>query len=445
MKNPLLTFALISSIICQAHAADSNPDLNDLRNEAKKGDMQSQLEYGKAIRNKSKDQAELWIQKAADQGSGEALYWLGYAGLGKERPIFYYKKAAEKGYPEAYPFLLDEFLFRAGSSANIEEAKKFADLARKFNVKFYDAEPILKTIDRCYEAGAATIPLSDQPTSQEMKTFKNSKANCSSFQTGISTKQDWSNYRKCVLSQSEINTNDLAEIYANGWGVKRNPKLALSLVCHGGSVPAEVVGMVEALYSTQDKERLEEEFYFCNYVTSSMNGGICAANEEATREEERELEFSALKSQWTESQKNQLNTLQKAADNFFSEHAASEQDLSGTARVQIVISKESSLKDAFITNIKKFEMGQLPNHSDFAKSDKDLNTLYYQIMKKPKPQEYGTVRKEGIKATQRKWIRYRDAWVKFVEVKYPDHSSETWKAWLTKQRIEQLKEFITTN
>lgn len=433
------------SISCQAHAADSKPDLNALRSTAEKGDAQSQLEYGKAISNKSKDEAALWVQKAADQGSGEALFWLGYAGLGKEQPVFYYKKAAEKGYPEAYDYLLDELLFRAGSSADIKEARKFADLARKFNVKLYDAETKLKTIDRCYEAGAATIPASDQPTSQEITTFKNSKADCSSFQTGIGTKQDWSSYRKCVLSQDEVNNNDLAEIYANGWGVKRNIKLALALVCHGSSVPAELEGMVNALYSTKDDERLKEDFYFCNYVTSGMNVGFCAASAEATTNKKRELEFSSLTSQWTKPQKSAFEALQKAADDFFSEHAGSEQDMSGTARAQIAIGEEASLKDAFIKDIKTFESGQVPNDVDFAKTDNNLNTLYSQIMKKPKIQEYGTVTKEGIKATQRKWIKYRDAWIKFVETKYPDHSSDAWKTWLTKQRIEQLNEFVSTH
>ncbi len=331
-------------------------------------------------------------------------------------------------------------MFRAGSSADIEEAKKFADLARKFNIKLSDVE--IKTIDRCFEAGSAAIPVSDQPTSKERNTFKNSKVDCLSFQTGIGAKQDWVSYRKCVLSQDEIDNNTVAEIYANGWGVKRNPQLALALVCHGSSVPAELEGMVNALYSTKDDKCLKEDFYFCNYVTSGMNGGFCVANAEATMEKKRELKLLSLTSQWTKTQKNAFAVLQKAANNFFSEHARSEQDMSGTARVQITIAEEARLKDEFIKDIEMFESGQVPKDADFAKSDKDLNTLYVQIMKKPNRDDYGTITKEGIKQTQRKWIKYRDAWTKFVELKYQNNSSDLWKTWLTKIRIEQLNEFL---
>ena len=445
MKKAFLYGALIIGICCHAQAANTTPNVAALRAGAQKGDAQSQLEYAKALSDQSHDEAALWMQKAADQGLAEAWFWLGYAGLAKEPPVFYYKKAAEMGYPEAYDYVLDELFFRADSSADIEEAKKFADLARKWNIKLYDAETKLKTIDRCYEAGSAAIPAYDQPTSEERNTFKSSKLNCWSFQQGIGTKQNWGSYRKCVLSQGDMNNNDLAEIYANGWGVKRNPKLALALACHGGSVPAELEAVVEALYTTKDDERLKNDFHFCNYVSSGLNGGFCAAKAEEMAAKKREIEFSALTSGWTEPQKNTFRALQNAANDFFSEHTSSEQDMSGTAREQIATAEEAALKDALLKNIEAFESGQLPKDTDFAKADKDLNMLYAQIMKKSQIIDYGTVTKDGIKATQRKWIKYRDAWIAFVAEKYPNHSTDSWKTWLTNERIEQLKEFAPTN
>lgn len=119
--------------------------------------------------------------------------------------------------------------------------------------------------------------------------------------------------------------------------------------------------------------------------------------------------------------------------------------MSGTARAQIAISEEASLNDKFLKDIKMFESEQMPKDSDFAKADKTLNTLYSQLMKQPDVDQYGAVTKEGIKATQRTWIKYRDAWIKFVEVKYPNHPSNAWKAWLTKQRIAQLNDVVFTN
>ena len=296
-----------------------------------------------------------------------------------------------------------------------------------------------QTIERCYEAGYPTIPSSDQPTSEEITAFKNSKVDCLLFQAGIGNKQDWNSYRKCILSQDAIDDNDLAEIYANGWGVKRNSKLAIAFVCHGNSVVAELEGMIDTLYSTKDDEHLKKEFDFCNHITSSISGAICESKDEAIAEKKRELEFLTLTSQWTESQKNTFRALQKTASDFFFAHTFYEQSTYGTARLQIAISKKTKLKDAFLQNIKTFELGKMPNDTNFIKVDKDLNTLYSQIMKQTEIQESGTITKAEIKATQRKWIKYRDAWIKFVEIKYPDHSSDVWKTWLTKQRIKQLK------
>ncbi len=442
MKETLLSLVIMISIFSQAQAqtVDTQQDLTALRAKAEKGDAFSQLEYGKAIRDKSKEEASIWIQKAADQGSGEAWFWLGYAGLGKEKPVFYYKKSAEKGYPKAYEDLLDELIFRAGASADIEEAKRFADLARKFGIRSYTLDSEFKTIDRCYEAGSVTLPASDQPTPQEIDSFKTSKADCNSFQTGVGLKQDWGNYRKCLLSKDEEYKNDwqkgynhdLAEIYANGWGVKRNPKLAIALICRGSEVPAELEAMVDTLYSTRNEEILKKEFYFCDHITSGMSGTQCAAGKAAIKSKRRELELSNLTAQWTESQKNAFYVLQKVAHDFISEWSF-RGDNEGTATLSFDIQFEDSLKDEFIKNIKKFDSGELPKDDDFAKADKDLNVIYDKFLKSKDKETIS-----DIKKAQRKWIKYRDALVKFVEIRYPNHSAVLWKAWLTRQRVDQL-------
>ncbi len=407
------------------------------------------------LKKKSRDEAAFWIQKAADQGLGEAWFWLYYADLGKEQPVFYLKKAADKGYSKAFDYLFDKLLFRAGSSANVEEAKKYAVLARKLNITFdyFDSAAEQRTIDRCYEAGSADIPASDRPTDKEIDTFTNSKIACWSYQTGIGARQDWSNYRKYVLSrihnphssdnndaERSYDNNDLAEIYANGWGVKRNVKLAMALVCHGSDVPAELIAMIEALYSTKDKGRLQPEFLFCDNITSGAKGGFCSARAEQIANKQREQEAAGIILHWTELQQEHFRALQEAAESYFSEHAGSEQDMSGSARNSFFIDEEEKLRDEFLISIKLFEAGQIPADIDFVKADRDLNNLYSQILTMKFEEYPGAVTKNGIRSTQRKWIKYRDAWVKFAEVKYPARSPDLWKTWATKQRSKQLEE-----
>ncbi len=432
---------LLLSIVL-AHSPVVAQELSALRAAAEKGEATAQLEYGKAIESKSREEAAQWIQKAANQGSGEAWYWLGYAGLGADKPAAYYEKAAETGYFKAFPSLLDHLLFRAGPSADVVKAKKFADLVRKLPLGQRESlsSGQLETVDRCFEAGVPVIPKSDLPSSEEKKSYR--EAECSSYQMGVGAAQDWSRYRKCVLSQAEVDHNRVAEIYANGWGVKRHAKLAIALVCHGSSVPAELEGMVVTLFSTREQDHLENEFSFCDHVTSGMNGGLCAARREAIISQRREREVVELIRNWTRPQQVAFQSLSAVGDLFFSARAESEQDLSGTARAQLVIDEEGRLREEFLNSVKSFEKGQFPSDSDFVQADKELNEVYSKFMKSELPEDFGTITKDSIKRTQRKWIQYRDAWIAFAALKYPHLAQERLNTFLTRQRSAHLKALL---
>jgi TPR repeat protein len=141
-----------------------------LKKAAEKGDPKAQLNYGKSLTDSSREEAGKWIQKAADQGLGEAWYWLGFAGLGSKNELYYYEKAAELKYKDAFDHLFDALIFRAGSSSDINKAKKYADLARKFRIDLgFGGHESLQTIDRCFAAGPLKIPDTDQPSENEKK------------------------------------------------------------------------------------------------------------------------------------------------------------------------------------------------------------------------------------------------------------------------------------
>jgi Lysozyme inhibitor LprI/Sel1 repeat len=378
---------------------------------AEKGDSKAQLEYGKSLLPTSRDEARVWLQKAAQQGQGEAWFLLGGHRLGDKPDVFYYEKAAENGYQEAFNYLLDELLFRAGASADVVKAKKYADLARERNVMLsYDERStsrFLYTIDQCYEAGTPIIPDSDRP-----------------------------------LIPEGADNNEIAEMYANGRGVKRSPKLAIALVCHGSGVPAELERLVYNLGSTQEEERLDREFKFCDHVTSVMNIGMCAAREEEVASKKREAEFAVMAEHWSSAQKVAFKKLRAAADDFILLRADKEIDHRGHESSLESMAMDSNFREEFFVAIRMFESGQLPNDKDFKRADKDLNEAYSRIMRQKNLEDVGTVTRDGIRATQRKWIKYRDAWTKFAGVKYPGTVSDIFKVWLTQKRTEQLKEFV---
>jgi uncharacterized protein YecT (DUF1311 family) len=413
-----------------------------------KADGKTQFVHGKSLyeahRDSDRPEAKKWIQKAADQGYAEAIFWLGYAGLGSEKPIYYYEKAADAGYGKALDQVLDHYLFRAGANADINKAKHYGDIARKLNKENkYKADLAqLEIIDRCFEAGNPDLPKEDLPSAEEKAKYKQPDPGCLQYHFDAGESFDWEKYRKCLLAEDAPENNFIAEIYANGWGVKRNAKLALALVCHGSDVPAELASMVSSLSKTKDDEKLERSFLFCDHVTSGLNGGRCAVLAETLAGIKRDRVESALMKNWTSTQKELFKKFEISADEFFNEHSHSEQDLSGTIRGHLVSSEREKLKSELFESIKKIDQGEFPTDASFRSADSELNEVYSKLMKQEYAPEDSTISKDGIKATQRKWLKYRDAWVKFSANRYPKVSADIWKAWLTRQRVDQLNDLL---
>ncbi|MCC7695759.1 DUF1311 domain-containing protein [Janthinobacterium sp. EB271-G4-7A] len=74
--------------------------------------------------------------------------------------------------------------------------------------------------------------------------------------------------------------------------------------------------------------------------------------------------------------------------------------------------------------------------------DKELNAIYGKLMKKPAQTHAGAVGKDGIRATQRLWLAYRDAWMNFGAVRYPSVTSDSWAGLLTSRRNVQLHDLL---
>ena len=92
-KQNLLALLLLGVTVCGSQAAEVSKDPIVLLEAAKAGKASAQLEYAKTIYKKSEKEAFEWAQKAADQGSGEAWFWMGNNFRGNPAP--YFVKAAE--------------------------------------------------------------------------------------------------------------------------------------------------------------------------------------------------------------------------------------------------------------------------------------------------------------------------------------------------------------
>ena len=80
---------------------------------------------------------------------------------------------------------------------------------------------------------------------------------------------------------------------------------------------------------------------------------------------------------------------------------------------------------------------------DFAQSDSNLNLEYQKVFASlpatcsaPKP---GCVSQAAFRDTQRLWIRFRDAWMTFALLRWPEIPSNSWMTYLTQQRTRQIE------
>lgn len=409
-------FDLLKEI--RPHTTD---ELAALRAEAEKNSIEAEIEYGKALEyekfhgDKSVTDADVqgWFRKAADQGSGEGWFWLGFSSRDQKLAQSAYEHAAELGFEPAFDDLFDRLLFRAGEQADVIKAKQFADLARLKGIKIYDAAAHFATIDACYDAGSADVP------EAERAAIARDKRNDDRF--------------------TPNNNIKFAQAYANGWGVKPNPKLAIALVCRGADVPAEMIGMVRSLKGWNEEPAPASTFLFCDHITSGMNGGMCSSYAEHRADASRSAALDDLSRTWTAPQKNAYVHLRRTAEIFFDTHAREERDMSGTARVAIASDEMGRLRNGFLASLQAFEHGRLPAHEGLGAADNELNTLYREILSMDW-NYLGTLTPEGLRSTQRAWLKYRDAWAEFGAVRYPRRTAAEWKAWATRQRTAQLQE-----
>jgi uncharacterized protein YecT (DUF1311 family) len=235
----------------------------------------------------------------------------------------------------------------------------------------------------------------------------------------------------------------LMMIYANGRGATRNLDLAMKYSCElDGAANAEIIGRIEHLERLKKQGRTGKEFHICDDFTSGTMGARCAGVEEEFNSVARQRRRDTLLSNWRPAEKDAWRELQKTADEFFAASAANEEDQSGTLRSAFEIRARAQLADGLVKALEAFEHGTLPQSTpdEFKRADADLNARYRQLQ----AHEFQSAALTGvdfdsIKTAQRVWLRYREAWVKFGTIKYPDVTADSWRTWLTRERIAMWK------
>lgn len=252
---------------------------------------------------------------------------------------------------------------------------------------------------------------------------------------------DWQPVRQCAIVQK--NNAVLMMLYQNGLGVARNPALALKSACSIDAAPAEMEGRVAHLQKL-NASGAHGDIDLCDDITSGYMMGVCSGIDARQKQRARTEAGSKLNQTLPAAAQIALQALQQATDKFATARGAKETDMSGTAGSSMAIDTKTSEMELLAHDLRQYEQGQLPKAGKVAAAmlDKQLNVLYSKVMKQPQADYAGAVSKEGVRATQRLWLAYRDAWLRYGAVRYPSVPADTWLALLTARRNAQLEELL---
>lgn len=293
-------------------------------------------------------------------------------------------------------------------------------------------------------------PAMDRPDRATAASLKG--CNSEALYYGIGRPPDPARARQCAfLEQASLQGRSgfsgddmLMTIYANGVGAARNLDVATSLACQLGGAPSEEDGRVMHLAKLKAEHWTGTDFSYCDDITSGSAQGFCAAHDAAIADAKRKQLFEGVTAGWNDADKRAFVGLQKAEKAFVDARAGYEVDASGTARGAMAVDEEQSQQNDFLDMLRSLAEGKATASTadQLEAADAKLNATYKKIQQTADPSRWGTVTKDGIRSTQRAWLRYREAWVAFAKVKYPSVSADSIRAWLTEKRTAMLQDFL---
>lgn len=312
-------------------------------------------------------------------------------------------------------------------------------------LQFFSASAAAAELPNC-TVDATEFPQADKPLTADYDSLRG----CASkkFYYGIGEPVDFAKARKCAFLELERNAQlvfgdyaMLMMIYANGHGVKKDIDLAKRIaLCHVGGSEFEITARQAHLERLKTSKETSN-FDICNDITSGVMMGFCSSINEEQAAAKRKKELDLIVSKWPQKHQIEFQKLYVKANSFFDMRSMEEIDKSGSARAQDITEDQAQQKSQFHKAIKDFENSKYPPFTadDLKKLDQDLSTLYQIVMSK-RDSSRADVAKVGIRKVQREWFSYRDAWVGFARLHYPRLPVDSLRAWLTTQRMDQLKD-----
>ena len=234
----------------------------------------------------------------------------------------------------------------------------------------------------------------------------------------------------------------LAMLYANAKGTALDHELAIRFACENiWASDGEMALSVGHLEYLRDNSG-HGSFDLCDDITSGLSDGVCTSIQTRTRDSARNKKIEAIEQKMSPSSRRAFLALRAAESAFEDERTDREVDLSGTSRAAFGLSEQAKLRDQFLINLQRFSSNDIPatSKAELAFLDGKLKAAYQRLQDAPaRKWECGTIKPDGIRETQLKWVTLLDAWVDFARLAYPERSETSLRAQLVRLRLHQLR------
>ena len=262
----------------------------------------------------------------------------------------------------------------------------------------------------------------------------------------VTSPAEWQQVREYAIADGDNAV--LMMLYANGYGVERNPDVAIHYACSLDFVAkSEMEHRIAHLAGDPAEVRSPgKPFDLCDDITSGVMGAVCADLRASQDRRVREARLDRLAHALPSASRNAFAKLRAAAERY-ADAGASEVDAHGTAAAEFATRRQARLREEFMQAALDAFKGKLPAVSpeQFAEGDRQLNARYQSLMTTPSaqpdaPDRIGesTIAHKDVREVERLWLAYRDAFAAFGATlgSVPDPTAI--KATLTSQRIALL-------
>jgi len=258
----------------------------------------------------------------------------------------------------------------------------------------------------------------------------------------VASQAEWDGVRACAMAHDDHAV--LMMLYANGFGVPRNTDSAIHQACQLDAAKAEMAGRIEHLANLPANAVFDQ----CDDITSGRMGTVCAAIHEGQNGRVRNARLERMTATLPAPARAAFQRLQAAAEHY-ALAAGAETDMQGTAAPSFVLQRAEKMRAQFMQAVLDAAGGKLPAASpqDAAARDRELNELYRKLMAAPSPQEGWpdrlgdtTIERKDVRAAERAWIAYRDAFTAFAAQLKTGADANAVNTLLTSQRIAALRD-----